>query len=237
MTVDAMTALIDATWPAASRQTTGGWVIREGKGGGSRVSAATLLRDDAQIGVAEAAMRDLGQTPLFMIRPGEAGLDGALEGRGYRIKDPTLFYTAPIAALATERPPPVTCFAAWPPLAAQAEIWDAGGIDDARIDIMRRANGPKTAFLGRMNDTPAGAAFAAIHDGTVMLHAIEVPSALRRLGMARHLIRAAAFWGQDNGGVDLSLLVTRANQGANALYASLGMQAVEGYHYRIHLEA
>lgn len=237
MNPELLTALIDATWPAAAIDDIDGWTIRTGKGGGSRVSAATALWEDAKIDPAEAAMTSRGQTPLFMIRRGEERLDQALEARGYRIKDPVTYYSAPVAAIATERPPPVTCFSAWPPLAVQADIWDAGGIDDARLSIMGRVTKPKTSFLGRMNDTPAGSAFVALHEGTAMLHAIEVASGLRRLGMGRHLIRAAAFWAQDRGATEIALLVTTANKSANALYTSLGMLPVEGYHYRIHPEA
>ena len=65
---DILTAL-DATWPAAARQSMGPWIIRDGQGGGKRVSAATPNSDwtPADIQTAEAAMQDLGQTPLFMI--------------------------------------------------------------------------------------------------------------------------------------------------------------------------
>ena len=98
---------------------------------------------------------------------------------------------------------------------------------------MHRAAAPKTTVLGRMNDTPAGTAFAAIHHGTAMLHAIETAAAFRRQGMARHMIRALAHWAQDQGAQTVALLVTRANTDANALYTSLGMALVGQYHYRI----
>ena len=239
MTPEALTTLIDATWPAKTMTDVAGWTIREGAGGGSRVSAATAT-PTAKInerGQAEAAMRALGQRPLFMVRHGEDALDAALEADGYAIKDPVTYYTAPTATLATERPPAVTCFQVWPPLATQSEIWDAGGVDDARLAVMARAVGPKTCVLGRVHDTPAGTAFAAIHDGTAMLHAIETAHAFRRNGLARHMIRALAFWAQDHGAAQIALLVTKANVGANALYTSLGMTPVGGYHYRIHPEA
>jgi len=238
MTPDVLTALIDATWPAKSIHDVDGWTIRAGAGGGSRVSASTAL-STARIEehpLAAGAMRDLGQTPLFMVRSGEDALDAALVADGYTIKDPTTFYTAPIETIATDRPPAVTCFQVWPPLATQAEIWDSGGVDDARLAIMHRASGPKTTVLGRVHDTPAGTAFAAIHDGTVMFHAIETSHAFRRQGLARHMIRALAFWAQERGAHTAALLVTRANTPANALYTSLGMKPVGGYHYRTHPE-
>ena len=237
MTPDTLTALIDATWPAKSMQDVNGWTVREGAGGGSRVSAATATVNATDHKATEAAMRALGQTPLFMVRSGEEALDAALAADGYGIKDPVTYYTAPVETLATQRPPAVTCFEVWPPLATQAEIWDAGGIDDARLAIMERATHPKTTILGRHKDTPAGCLFAAIHDGAAMLHAIETSHAFRRQGMARNMIRAAAFWAQGKGAHDVTLLVTTANTGANALYTSMGFAAQGGYHYRINPEA
>jgi len=102
---------------------------------------------------------------------------------------------------------------------------------------MHRAAGPKTTVLGRVHDTPAGTAFAAIHNDTAMLHAIETSHAFRRQGLGRHMIRALAFWAQDHGASQVALLVTRTNVAANALYSSMGFTAVGGYHYRIHPEA
>ncbi|MDA9207569.1 GNAT family N-acetyltransferase [Octadecabacter sp.] len=237
MTPETLTSLIDGTWPAKSSSVIGGWTIREGAGAGSRVSAASQLVSGAKVEDAEAAMRDLKQPRLFMVRAGEDTLDAELAGRGYIIKDPVTYYCAPTEVLATERPQPATCFEVWPPLATQAEIWDAGGIDDARLAVMARTVGPKTTVLGRVHDTPAGTAFGAIHDGTAMLHAIETSTAFRRQGIGRNMMRALAFWAQSRNAHTIALLVTKANTSANALYTSLGMVPVGGYHYRIHPEA
>ncbi len=239
MTPEALTDLIDATWPAKKITRISGWTIREGAGAGSRVSAATAMKAGSleEVSEAEDAMRALGQTPLFMVRTGEDALDTALQDAGYTVKDPVTVYAAPTATLATQRPPAVTCFEVWPPLATQAEIWEAGGIDQPRLDVMARAAGPKTTVLGRIHDTPAATAFAAMHDGVAMLHAIETAHAFRRQGLGRHMIRALSFWAQGKNAHTVALLVTTANLGANALYTSLGMTAVEGYHYRIHPDA
>jgi ribosomal protein S18 acetylase RimI-like enzyme len=224
-------AVIDATWPAQSVQDVGGWTIRAGAGGGSRVSAAT---GDGDIATAETAMRDLGQTPLFMIRAVDAKLDADLAARGYAIKDPVTLYAARIDAIATDRPPPVTSFASWPPLRVQAEVWAAGGIGPARLAVMARAALPKTTLLARCDDQPAGSAYVGIDGECAMIHALEIAPEFRRRGLARHLTRAAAFWARDHGAACLTLVTTDENVASNALYASLGMQVVGHYHYRIH---
>ena len=237
MTPETLTALIDGTWPAKSITQVNGWTIREGAGAGSRVSAASQTVSGARIDEAETAMRALKQPLLFMVREGETGLDASLADRRYLIKDPVTFYSAPTELLAIERPASATCFDVWPPLATQAEIWEAGGIESARLAVMARANGPKTTVLGRVHDTPAGTAFAAIHNGIAMLHAIETSHAFRRQGLGRRMIRALAFWAKSRDAHTVTLLVTTANVPANALYTSLGMTPVGGYHYRIHPEA
>ncbi|PVA06307.1 GNAT family N-acetyltransferase [Thalassorhabdomicrobium marinisediminis] len=234
MTPAALSALIDATWPAATVQDAGGWRLRAAPGAGSRVNAATAGpgTDPATFPAAEQAMRDRGQRPLFMVRAGEHRLDQMLEQAGYAIKDPTALYAASTATLATERPPAVTCFEVWPPLACQAEIWDAGGIDDARLSVMGRATGPKTTVLGRVHDTPASTAFAALHEGTAMIHAMETAHAFRRQGLGRHMIRALAVWAQNRGAQQVTLLVTRSNLAATSLYSAMGFAPAGGYHYR-----
>nr|WP_317057233.1 GNAT family N-acetyltransferase [Roseovarius sp. W115]MDV2930883.1 GNAT family N-acetyltransferase [Roseovarius sp. W115] len=66
-----------------------------------------------------------------------------------------------------------------------------------------------------------------------MIHALEVLEPHRGRRMGTHLTRHAAFWAADQGATYLAVLCTKANQGANALYSSLGMTVVGQYHYRI----
>jgi N-acetylglutamate synthase len=224
-----------ATWPPHAVQRMGPVTIREGHGGGSRVSAATI--DGAptaqDVDMAEAGMRALGQVPIFMIRPGESALDDALAQRGYEQRDSVTAYAAVVSELADRRPPPVTTFEVWPPLAIQAEIWAAGGISPARLAVMDRVQGPHTTILGRSSDRPAGTAFVACPGAVAMVHALEVTPAARRQGLAGHMLRAAAFWAKDQGAEFLSLVVTDANVAANALYRRCNMVPVSHYHYRV----
>jgi len=226
---------IDHTWPAAEYLTTEKWTFRRGAGGGSRVSAATANGDvsDDDIVEAEAQMMRWSQSGLFMIRDGETDLDQQLERFGYVIKDPVTLYAAPLEELTQQRPPPVSSFVSWPPLASQKEIWADGGIGPERLAIMGRAEGPKTTMLGRAKDTPAGTVYVGISGAQAMIHALEVHVDMRRSGMGRILTTAAAVWAKGQGASYLSLATTDANVAANRLYSSLGMQVVGQYHYRI----
>ncbi len=226
---------IDATWPAAEFQTIGNWTIRKGAGGGQRVSSATALGpvNSNDIEVAEAALAALGQNALFMVRAGEEALDGLLADKGYRIKDPVNIYTCPIENLTRLAPARMAGFAIWPPLAIISEIWTDQGIGPERQAVMHRAQGPKTAILARQNDRVAGAAYVAVHNSVAMLHALEVVLDQRRQGVANNIMGVAAVWAQNNGATDFSVICVGENTGANALYASLNMENVGHYHYRI----
>ena len=230
--------VIDATWPAAEKSTVPGFTIRQGRGGGKRVSAATATSpiNAADLPAAEAAMRSLNQQPQFMIRVGEKSLDTLLADHGYIVKDPTNLYASPIADIAF--PPPVmTSMQVWPPLACQVEIWIEGGVDPARLDIMHRATCPKSSFLGRISDKPAGVAFAGIAQECAMLHGLLVAKETRRQGLAAYLTQATAVWGQSQGAKWYTLAAVAGNKAANALYTSLCMSVVGQYHYRIKPDA
>ncbi|MBV7394443.1 GNAT family N-acetyltransferase [Mameliella sediminis] len=226
---------LDATWPAASRVTAGPWTLREGRGGGKRVSTATAngpWRDD-DLAAAEKAMRLMGQAPLFMIRPGDDTLDVALETRGYDRVDPVRLWSAPIEALTDLRLPRVTAFAIWEPLAIMRELWEAAGIGAERQRVMNRAAMPKTGLFGRVSDQPAGAGFCAIHGATAMVHALEIAPQHRQKGLGGWMMRCAALWAADHGATRITVAATEDNAGASALYTSLKMEVVGHYHYRI----
>ena len=233
--LDRLMTVVDATWPAASTVDAGPWLLREGRGGGKRVSAATARGEwsETDLGAAEKAMTLMGQTPLFRIGPGDAALDAMLGRQGYQVIDPVNLWLIRAEALTDRRIPLVTAFTIWEPLAIMREIWEAGGIGAARQNVMERAKPPKTGLFGRVSDKPGGAGFVAIHDSVAMVHALEILPGQRKKGLGGWMMRAAAFWTVAQGAQWLSVLCTQRNTGANALYASLGMQVVGQYHYRI----
>jgi GNAT superfamily N-acetyltransferase len=230
MTPDLLAAVMEATWPPASRRTLGPFTLRDGAGGGKRVSAASLDGPftEPDLDTLEAAMVE----PLMLVRAGEDALDAALAARGWRIVDPVVAYAAPVAQMTADLPG-LTAFAHWPPLEIARSIWAEGGIGPARIAVMDRVTGPKAALLGRIDDRSAGVAFVACHGTEAMVHALDVRDGHRRQGLGRNLLHAAANWAAKQAATRLSLVVTRQNAAARALYARLGMEVVGEYHYRM----
>ncbi|OYX23492.1 MAG: hypothetical protein B7Z10_11045 [Rhodobacterales bacterium 32-66-7] len=219
--------LMEATWPPARSWREGPFRLRDGAGGGKRVSAASAV---GQWSVAD--LDRLAPVGLVLIGAGDDALDRALADRGWRIVDPVLAYAAPLDQLMADLPP-LAAFAHWPPLQIAQEIWAEGGIGPARLSVMERVAGDKVALLARLGDRPAGVAFVARDGDDAMLHALEVRPPFRRQGVGRVLIQAAANWAGGLGAQRLSLVVTAQNHAGCALYARLGMEVVGQYHYRM----
>lgn len=179
-------------------------------------------------------MTALGQPPLFMLRPGEAALAAALAARGYHEAERVRVIAGPPGPLATPAPPPLAVFDIWEPLEIMRLLWAEGGIGPARLAVMNRVAGPRTALLGRLGDRPAGVAFLALAGPIAFCHALHVTPSLRRQGLARNMLSKAAGWAQDQGATTLAVLVTEANDPARALYASLGMADMGYYAYMAH---
>ncbi|OZA08226.1 MAG: hypothetical protein B7Y02_12855, partial [Rhodobacterales bacterium 17-64-5] len=144
MTPNALTpadfaAAMEATWPALTLHRAGPWTVREGAGGGKRVSAASAeaawAPDD--IALAEQAQMALGQERLFVIWPWDAGLDAALEARGYRRIDPVVGYAAPVTSFAA--PARMTTFPHWPPMQIARDLWTEAQVGPGRLAVMARA--------------------------------------------------------------------------------------------------
>ena len=227
-------AILHGTWPPAATRQVGPFTLRDGAGGGKRVSAASCVGVPDSDALAAAA-RDMdaanGQA-LFSVAPDQPEFDRMLTERGYLVLDPTLWLTCPIDRLIAP-PPPESAFTVWPPLQVQREIWAEGRIGPERLAVMERAQGPKTSILGRAEDRPAGTAFVAIHDGTAMVHALEVRKDARRKGLAGWMMAQAAIWAAERGANELAVLVTEANEAAIAFYRGLGMSGGRCYHYRL----
>lgn len=233
----ALAAAFEATWPPVETAAAGGFRVGRGAGAGGRCGSARLTGEwsPSDIALAEACHDRWRQPRLFRVMEDERALIASLQARGYRPETPTLVLEAKVGELAAVRPPPVTSFAIWPPLAIQRHIWDETGIDAARRSVMDRTPAPKAALLGRIRDRAAAAGFVAAagigSEQVAMLHALEVLPQFRRQGLAGWLVREAAIWAQGQGASRLALAVTEANAPARALYDSLGFVLAGRYLY------
>lgn len=226
--------MLDVTWPAKSMAKVDDWTIREGAGGGKRVSAATLEADGVMdVALAEHAMQDLGQVPLFMIQDGQEDLDRLLGQLGYQVVDPVVLYSVELTSLTQTELPNARTYAVWQPLQVMLEIWEKGGIGPARVAVMDRVQTAKTAVMTRTGDTAGAVGFVAMDGPHAMIHAIETDPDQRRQGLGKLVLLTAAHWAAQHGGQSLNLAVTHANVAGNALYQSLGMTPIGRYHYRI----
>lgn len=229
----ALAEAFEATWPSADYADAGGFRCGRAPGAGGRVNSARVLGDwtpddiEAVIGV----YRGWDQPPVFRVIDGDDDLRQALEARGFRRTMPTAILSCPVAGLTDRQIPPVTAFAIWPPLAIQRDIWGAGNIGPARQAVMWRVPEPRTAILGRIKDRAAGSAFAAVSGDVAMIHAVEILTDWRRLGLAGWMMREAAFWAADQGASRIALAVSRPNLAALALYQRLGFTEVADYGY------
>lgn len=233
----ALLAALDATWAPAAREPLGGWIVRRGLGGGSRVSSVWPEGDPgmslaAAIDAAAAIQRGWGQRPLFQIGPGDDALDAALAARGWEAFDACEMLAAPAAQVAAQGTGGLMAVRVRAPLAALDALWAEGGVGPARRAVMARTPAPKETFLLRAQDRPAAAVFVAAHGQVAMLHALHVAAPLRRAGVGAAATAAAARWAEAAGAATLALAVTLANAPARALYRRLGFAPVCGYHYR-----
>ncbi|MBL4750627.1 MAG: GNAT family N-acetyltransferase [Amylibacter sp.] len=223
---------LDATWAPLALHTHDGWIIREGAGGGQRVSAATPLIDTQNHKISSAVdkMASLGQLPLFMIRNTNTALDTELQDLGYKVVDPVVILIAPTAELLKNPLHKMqTVHTLNTPDTNAKNIWAAGGIDQGRLNVMARVKGPKTI----LSADGMGVAFAATHNNIAMIHAVEVASNHRRKGVANAMMYKAFEWAKDQECTWIAILTVRANIPARTLYENLGMEKAAAYHYRL----
>lgn len=215
----------DATWPSAGVKQVDGWLIKNGAGGGKRVSACVQMDADANIMIAEEHMLALGQDLLFQIRAGDERLDQNLETLGYDLIDRVILMAGPLVGMHKTFNGQMENA----PTPEMVDIWAEGGIGPARLKVMERASCIKA--YARIDD--AAVAYAAIDQGICMAHAVEVSAKHRRKGLGRKIMRQIAGWASKQGAEFMAVITVQDNIAARTLYQTLGLSEVGEYHYRI----
>ena len=235
MTPSSFWTASEVCWPPLNKKSIGPWIIREGEGGGNRVSSTTAndCFTKKDIFLAENHMSLLNQENIFHIRQKDSELDYILEGLGYSLVDKPLVYGSKIAKMSPPCVPPMTVFNIWPPLRIMKDIWKIGGTTDSRMAVMARCKVRKTAILGRIENKVAGCAFISEYKGIAILQSLFVLPNYRRKGLAGFIISESVKWASYKESSYLALMTDKYNKEARGLYDSLGMTVIDNYHYRV----
>jgi ribosomal protein S18 acetylase RimI-like enzyme len=233
-------------WRAAETGRVGGWLLRAAGGFTGRANSCLPLADpgmpvDVAIGLVEKWYRARSLVPAFQV-PAPLGttLEAALDQRGWpQPNEDVLVLTAELADVAASTRgdlPPVelapepddSWLAAYhyrgstPPPNAKSVLVNADVPTFAAVLV----DGRSVAIArGAVSDSPEGRRWLGIT-------AVEVDPALRRRGLASHVVTALAEWARRHGATDGYLQVSDGNAGAIAMYERLGFTEHHRYHYR-----
>ena len=180
----------------------------------------------------------------FLMSPAAvpAGLDDALETRGYEIEEPTLVLVAESSRVIAETMPAETIdvtFAEGIDEYWVAEYASAFGEDDAERDRLRayahllRHLGPAvgTAVLP-VDQLPAAVGLGVLERGWTGVYAMGTRREARRRGAATSVLHALAQWAHRRDASHMYLQVEVTNDGARQLYTRAGFETAYRYHYR-----
>jgi GNAT superfamily N-acetyltransferase len=216
---------MEATWPPLRKWRQGDWWLREGAGGGQRVSAASPAgpRAVAELDQVIAAM----DAPLFLLDAGERAVDQALAARGFVVHDPVVNLAADPLGMAG-----AAVLSAWPAPKPVQMLWALGKIGPGRLAVMGRVQQTKAALWIEDQGEPIAVGFCGTTGDFAGVHSVFVASDRRGQGLGMALMQGIARWAADQGAQQMALAVTTANVPARQLYARLGMDEIGASHYR-----
>jgi N-acetylglutamate synthase len=229
-------------WPAPVQARLGSWILRAAENWTGRANSALAVGDpdrtlDAAIDAVVDWYREHGQQPLINAPlPLASVVNLALDERGWTARPLTLVQTADLPAVLAGLPdrrdlPPVEL------AGAPSEDWYAmvaehkGTLPAAARQVLTAV--PETVF-GHVRD--AGGSLIAVARGTVTgpnrwhgIALLQTAPAVRRQGLAQHVVRALAGWAMARGSTRAYLQVEERNTGAAALYQRLGFATHHTY--------
>lgn len=229
-------------WPAPIQSRLGRWILRAAGNWTGRANSALAVGDpDRTLEQAIDAVvdwyRDHGQPALITAPlPLASVVNAALDERGWTARPLTLLQVAPLAALTAGLPerrelPPVDL------ADAPGEDWYAmvadhkGALPPAARQVL---TGVPTAVFAHVRD--ARGDLVAVARGTVTgparwlgISLLQTAPAVRRQGLAQHVLRAITRWASGHGATRAYLQVEERNTGAIALYQRAGFTTHHTY--------
>ncbi|MGY2746390.1 GNAT family N-acetyltransferase [Arthrobacter sp. UYCu723] len=246
-------ALMDAAWPAAEREESGGWVLRAASGVTQRANSVWPRNPGEDPHRQLPALREARlwyrsrRLPLIFQMfegPRHAGLHAVLDEEGFTRQSETLVL---VRDGGTESPEPGSGVElSAEPTAEWMRLWwsvDGRG-DEAALGVAReilegcpslyallRDDDGVPAAVGRLAvPPPPGGAVGA--GGWAGLYCMATRPDARRRGYAARILRALLAAGSSRGVEGCWLLVMASNAGARDLYARAGFREACRYLYR-----
>ena len=241
-------ALMDAAWPAAEREESGGWVLRAASGVTQRANSVWPREPGVDAHAQLAALRQARlwyrnrRLPLIFQVFEDARyepLNAVLDAEGFTRQSETLVLVREGGTDSPAADPGVEIFAG--PSGEWLRLWwsvDGRG-DDAALAVARgilercpslyalvRDVDGVPAAVGRLAVPPNGGG------GLGGLYCMATRPDARRRGYATRILRGLLQEGEARGLGSYWLLVMASNAGARELYARAGFQAAGRYLYR-----
>jgi ribosomal protein S18 acetylase RimI-like enzyme len=235
--------------PANEVEDIGGWVARHSPGLSTKRVNSIWPRHHEQDGPLDAKLATVerfyaarGLPARFQIGPAAqpAGLDRALDRRGYTETDPTSVELCDLARLSALPCPPEATAVTIDPRPGGAQWLDtwrtARGLSDPTVVAATALFGrirTQLAFAVVTVDGAPTAVALGVLDGTWLgIFNMATLPAGRRRGAGRAALRAFAGWAAQRGATAGYLQVNVDNPAARALYRSTGFESAYRYTYR-----
>lgn len=232
--------------PAAVEACDNGWELRH-VDNGTWWSGAVLAHGATQAAGAELERRidaaewfyaGLGAVARFQVCADcPAGLDRALDERGYRRESPVRLLTGVAGALRPVHPPPGMTLAVdtVPTRDWRAVLGATGepGTDQRHETRLLHRVAPQACLVVFADGTPVGAGRAVAESGWTGIFSMATTPPARRRGVARLVMSAIEAWAQAHDAPRLYLQVEQSNQAGRRFYRAAGFTELARYHYRV----
>ena len=227
-------------WPASETRNIGGWLWRYSGGGSQRANAVSPLSfcgadADAAISEAEELYFTRNAPSRFQVGEqlvGPVDLDHRLEQRGYRLHEPVTTLAKRIGRGAF---PEGTGIAARPG-DGWMDVYLANITPDRRAvtpGILASVPHPRAFLSIEAGGRVVSTALAVLCRDVVIAECVGTCTEVRRTGAASKVMAALEAWGFAQGATIAALQAVTTNLPAQRLYAALGYNKVNGYHYRV----
>jgi N-acetylglutamate synthase len=228
--------------PALRTEHYDGWLLCQSGGPNRRANSIWPLHESRRpisekIEYCEAsyARADLPCTFKMTVAAEPAGLDAALERRGYRREGETLVFTSdldpdcsPVGPVTVDTELTDAWFDAWCSLTGATS--DAAAI---RRGLLAGVPTPSAFATVQRDGRIVGCGRAVISGNWVGLYDLYVHPDVRRTGVARDLMAARLEWAWENGASSAFLQVVAENDAARALQRSGDFTECYRYWYRV----